>query len=383
MKFLFTTNPLLGHFLPMVPLIRAAQAAGHQVRVATGADLVSAVHRHGFPIWAVGPKMSEVWYELAATADAAKDSAQENWHPAIALFAEPSVARARQLLPMVTSWGPDVVVHELCELAGWEAAAAVGAVDVVHGLGVHENSLPELAQRLGSVVADQLGTSNRAADVLAAPYLDPCPATLQSPVGEAFRDVLPIRPEPGVSYPGEPLPDVMRLLPYQRTIYLTLGTAFNAHDAWRLVLEAVRELPVNVIATTGSDLDPADFGPQPRHIALARFVPQALVLRHVDAVVCHCGSGTMLGALAEGRPIVALPMAADQFANSEQVARVGAGLVVQPADRTPAAIRGAIEQVLEDLSFAQAAYALQAEIAAMPTAEQRLADLVERAGALV
>ena len=32
MKFLFTTNPLLGHLLPMVPLIRAARAAGHEVR---------------------------------------------------------------------------------------------------------------------------------------------------------------------------------------------------------------------------------------------------------------------------------------------------------------------------------------------------------------
>ena len=90
---------------------------------------------------------------------------------------------------------------------------------------------------------------------------------------------------------------------------------------------------VNVIATTGTDLDPAVFGPQPAHIAMAHFVPQALVLRHVDAVVCHAGSGTMLGALAEGRPIVALPMAADQFANAEQIVRTGAGLAVRPDER--------------------------------------------------
>ena len=78
-------------------------------------------------------------------------------------------------------------------------------------------------------------------------------------------------------------------------------------DAWRTALAAVHELDVNVLGTTGPGLDPAVLGPQPRHVALARFVPQALVLRHVDAVVCHAGSGTMLGALAEGRPIVALP----------------------------------------------------------------------------
>jgi UDP:flavonoid glycosyltransferase YjiC (YdhE family) len=382
MKFLFTTNPLLGHFLPMVPLIRAAQAAGHQVRVATGADLAPEVHRHGFPIWAVGPKMSQAWAELAATADPTQDETGQKQHAATVLFARPAAARARQLVPMAATWRPDVVVHELYELAGWEAAAAVGATDAVHGFGTYQAEVPKLAQVAGSVVAEELGTPNRASDIFAAPYLDPCPPSLQPPDANQFSDVLGIRPEVGASYPGERLPDAMRRLPYQRTIYLTLGTAFNAPEAWGVALEATRELGVNVIATTGSNLDPVQLGPQPSHVAMARFVPQGLVLRHVDAVVCHCGSGTMLGALAAGRPIVALPMAADQFANAEQVVRTGAGLAVPPETRTPDTIRTAIEQVLDTLTFAQAAYALQAEIAAMPSAEQRVADLVERASAL-
>ena len=382
MKFLFTTNPLLGHFLPMVPLIRAAQAAGHQVRVATGADLGPEVHRHGFPVWAVGPRMSQVWDELARSDDATQDEAEPERHAAATLFAHPAVARARQLVPMAASWRPDVVVHELYELAGWEAAAAVDAANVVHGFGTHIAELPELAQLVGSVVAEELGTPNRASDIFAAPYLDPCPPSLQSPDLKQFCNVLGIRPEVGMTYPGERLPKAMHRLPYERTIYLTLGTAFNAVDAWHVALEAVHDLQVNVLATTGSDLDPAEFGPQPSHIALARFIPQALVLRHVDAVVCHGGSGTMLGALAEGRPIVALPVAADQFANAEQIVRTGAGLAVQPEVRTPDAIRRAVEQVLDTPGFAQAAYALQAEIAAMPSAEQRVAELVERASAL-
>jgi UDP:flavonoid glycosyltransferase YjiC (YdhE family) len=75
-------------------------------------------------------------------------------------------------------------------------------------------------------------------------------------------------------------------------------------------------------------------------------------------------------------------MAADQFANAEQIVRTGAGLAVQPEERTPEAIRRAVEQVLDTLGFSQAAYALQAEIAAMPSAEQRAAELAERAGVL-
>ena len=376
MKFLFTTNPLLGHLLPMVPLIRAVRAAGHEIRVATGADLAPAVHRHGFPLWAVGPTMASVWAEVRNSEDDSRSEFERARHDACVLFAEPGVARARQLMPMAAAWRPDVVVHELMEIAGWEAAAVSGAVDIVHGLGTHEPHLPEFAQLVCAVAAEQLGTPNRARELFAAPYLDPFPPSLQPANAAPFRQVLPIRPEVGIVYPGERLPESMRHLPYERTVYLTLGTAFNATEAWAMALEAVRDLEVNVIGTTGPDLDPTQFGPQPRHVALARFVPQALVMRHVDAVVCHAGSGTMLGALAEGRPLVALPMGADQFANAEQIVRSRAGLAVPPESRTPATIRAAIHQVLNSISFAQAAYALQTEIATMPSAEQRAAGLV-------
>lgn len=246
MKFLFTTNPLLGHFLPMVPLIRAVRAAGHEIRVASGADLAPAVHRHGFPLWAVGPTEEQVWAEARASADDARSEFERMRHDACVLFAEPGVARARQLMPMAAAWGPDVVVHELTEVAGWEAAAVSGAVDIVPGF----------------------GTPNRARAVLTAPYLDPCPPSLQPAGATPFTHVLPVRPEVGAVYPGERLPEAMRRLPHDRTIYLTLGTAFNAPEAWALALEAVRDLDVNVIATTGSDLDPEQLGPQPRHVAL-------------------------------------------------------------------------------------------------------------------
>ena len=376
MKILFTTNPLLGHFLPMVPLIRAVRAAGHQVRVATGADLAPAVRRHGFPLWLVGPTWAQNWAEQLATADPEAGELERRRHAATVLFAEPGAARARQLVPMAEAWRPDLVVHELLEVAGWEAAAASGAVDVSHGLGTHQRYLPELAEAACRVVADRLGTPDRTDAVLAAPYLDPSPSSLQ-PTGVAtFRHRLPIRPEVGAVYPGERLPDAMRRRPYERTIYLTLGTVFNEPDAWITALEAIRTLPVNVIGTTGPDIDPAIFGRQPEHVMLSRFVPQALVLRQVDAVVCHAGSGTMLGALTEGRPLVALPLGADQFANAEQIVRTGAGVTVRPEDRTPESIRSAVIEVLGDPRFAAAANGLQTEIAAMPSPERRAADLV-------
>ena len=40
MRLLFTASPAYGHLLPLLPMIRAAMTAGHDVRLATGPDMV-------------------------------------------------------------------------------------------------------------------------------------------------------------------------------------------------------------------------------------------------------------------------------------------------------------------------------------------------------
>ena len=383
MKFLFTSNPLYGHFMPMVPLIRAARAAGHQVRVATGSNLTGLVRQYGFPLWLVGSTFAEAMASMPAAAlDRPPSDPERMQAGALNLFGRPGVARTRQLIPMAADWRPDVVVHELFEIAGIEAAAVSGALDVVHGFGAQETYLPELASMVCTAAAAELGTPDRTHRLFSSLYLNPYPCGLEPPCRSQFREVWPIRPEVGTVQPGERLPDRIRDLPYPHTIYLTLGTAFNAPAAWRVALEGVRDLPVNVIGTVGPDLDPAIFGPQPAHVVLERYLPQALVLPRVDAVVSHGGSGTTLGALAEAKPMVILPMAADQFINADQVVRTGSGLALPPVARTPDRIREAIEQVLTYPSYAAAARVLQREILTMPPAEMVLADLVDRVSAV-
>ncbi|WP_309114588.1 hypothetical protein [Saccharothrix sp.] len=39
MKVLFVSAPLVGHVFPMIPLAKALRAAGHEVVLATGADV--------------------------------------------------------------------------------------------------------------------------------------------------------------------------------------------------------------------------------------------------------------------------------------------------------------------------------------------------------
>ena len=296
-------------------------------------------------------------------------------------FGRPGIARARDLTPRAANSEPDLVVHELTEAAGWQAAAVSGALDVIHGFGTHIPYLIEAMQIVLGAVRSELGSSDRSLSLTDVPYVDPCPPLLQPPGGVPFRNVLPLRPEMGVVHPGEQLPEAMRDLPYEKTIYLTFGTAFNVPQVLAQAIDAVRDLQANAIVTTGPGIDPASFDQVPPHIAIEQFVPQALIMKRCAAVVSHTGSGTMLGALAEGLPQVCLPMGADQFSNAAQIARTGAGIVVPPDSRTPQTIRAAIDQVLADPAYAAGARVLQADIAAMPSAADVVNDLAGLAAA--
>ena len=48
MRVLFTSTPGLGHFYPLVPLARAARAAGDEVRIAIGPEGLPSVTDLGF-----------------------------------------------------------------------------------------------------------------------------------------------------------------------------------------------------------------------------------------------------------------------------------------------------------------------------------------------
>jgi MGT family glycosyltransferase len=139
-----------------------------------------------------------------------------------------------------------------------------------------------------------------------------------------------------------------------------------AQAAYRLVLEAVAALPVRVLLTIGADLPLDALGELPANVHVERFVPQDDVLPHASAVLCHGGSGTVLGTLAAGVPLVVLPLFADQPNNAERVAAAGAGLDLKAAGSTVEAARGALSRVLREPSFRAAAQRLASEIAALP-----------------
>jgi UDP:flavonoid glycosyltransferase YjiC (YdhE family) len=373
---LFTAGPLVGHVFPMLPLMYAARDAGHEVVMATGADMVPDLERRGFATWTVGPGLGEAVAELtSASAVPAASHEEQLGRDAVHLFARPSVRRALDLIPRAAAWGPDIVISEITELAGREVACATGALYATHGFGTHVPGTSALAAVMFDHVSAELGTPNRRHAFETGLYIDPCPPGLQSPeFGE--MEVRSIRPGHGGIASDERLPPQFLDLPERPLVYLTLGTVFNDPELARTVLDAIQDLPISIAVTTGPGIDPALLGRRPANVAAAPFVAQALLLPLASAVVSHTGSGTMLGALAAGLPQVCLPRGADQFANAERLHAVGAGIRLLPDDVTPDRLRAAVSSVLDDPAYADAATAMKAEIAAMPSAADVLDDLV-------
>jgi len=376
MRVLFTANPLLGHWLPMLPLARAALAAGHEVVVAAGPDVVPDLERRGFLAWSIGPTVETIHTNVGQRPrEPAETEAERQVADGLAMFADPAVDRARDVQRLTARWQPDIVVQELYELGGSFVPAPL---HVFHGLGTHYPGFVGLVDLALTRISATLGPPAWLTPITETVYVDPFPAELQPPEDQPFLEVMPIRPAAGEVGADDALPEsVLRLS--GPTVYLSFGTLFGSVDVFADALAALQALPVDVVLTCGLRVDPAAFGPLPGRVVVERYVPQALLLPRCSAVVCHAGAGTLIGALAHGLPLVCLPQGADQFGNAQQVARVGAGITLSPGQSTPEAIRAAVDAVLTDPSYASAARSLQAQIAQLPEPTAVMTALVARA----
>jgi UDP:flavonoid glycosyltransferase YjiC (YdhE family) len=133
-----------------------------------------------------------------------------------------------------------------------------------------------------------------------------------------------------------------------------------------------------VLVTIGDAGEPARLDPLPPNVHVERWVPQADIARHAAAVVCHGGFGTTLGALANGLPLVVVPLfAGDQWHNARRVAQVGAGIALQenagprgifevPGPPVVAALGEAVQSALDDPAYRRAAGGVADAIADLP-----------------
>ncbi|MGZ3118290.1 glycosyltransferase [Streptomyces sp. H62] len=362
MRALFTTAPLAGHLLPLVPTAWALRAAGHEVLVATREDFVPVALRSGLPSASCGPAADLAGAVGAGALARPRGEARGVLSGALARVARGGLAGVRRLGEV---WRPDLIVSERAEYAGPLVAAALGVPWVRYHWSV--SSLEEYRRAAEAEFAPELAALGLDRFPQPARVLDPWPVSLRRPDAVAHDGVRHVPAHGDV-----PVPDWAFTRGRGPRICVTLGTMLPRHGAAatgdflaELVAET-RGWDCELLVAVDDDVV-ARWPPLPPAVRHAGRLPLAEVLPACDAVVHHGGQGTSLTALAAGRPQVVTPRLDDQFDNARALAGAGAALLVPPSRATPAAVAAGCAELLENALYAKAAAGLAEEMALLPS----------------
>jgi MGT family glycosyltransferase len=138
-------------------------------------------------------------------------------------------------------------------------------------------------------------------------------------------------------------------------------------------IDGLSRVEARVLVTTGPTIDPASFHAG-ENTTVVRSAPHAQLFGETAVVVTHAGMGTVTRALADGVPLVCIPMGRDQLDVAARAVYRGAGVRLRPR-ATPDAIRAAVERVIREPSFRVAATRIGASITADAAAQRGLAEL--------
>jgi UDP:flavonoid glycosyltransferase YjiC (YdhE family) len=162
-------------------------------------------------------------------------------------------------------------------------------------------------------------------------------------------------------------------------IYASLGTLQNGSEViFRTIAHACVGLDAQLVISLGGGLDPARLGKLAGDPLVVRFAPQLEILKRARMVITHAGLNTVLEALCEGVPMVAVPLANDQPGVAARLKARGACVVVSRHRLNRARLRKAVLLVLQDSGYREAAQALQRAIRGLDGPD-RAAYLIEQA----
>jgi UDP:flavonoid glycosyltransferase YjiC (YdhE family) len=367
----------------LVPLAVAARAAGHTVAFASGEPVVDQARQAGFDTFPAGPDASfrAEWAPHHPGFDQLVGDAQRRFFLTEIFANLELVPRAADLEGIVDSWRPDLIVHEVAELAAPLVGTARGIpyVDVSYGPLIGSTLLKATGEAAAPHWQARGLEAHPVAGLFQHLYVDTCPPSLQSSEIASIAAVQRLRPA-AAEVSDADAPAWLDHLDQSALVYLTMGTVWNRNpEVFRVVIEAVRDDDIALVVTVGNENDPAALGPQPDHVIVDRYIPQGLLLPRCDAVVSHGGAATTLGALAFGVPLLFLPQGADQYANAERVVAAGAGRQLLRDELSVDTVRTELRALLGNAGHRRAAERIRAEIHAMPDA----GDAVRRIEALL
>ena len=171
---------------------------------------------------------------------------------------------------------------------------------------------------------------------------------------------------PNLRYTGPALQSVPATVarPTSTKVLVSLSTTYlpGQAEVLQTVMDALADLPLSVVVTAGPAVDPSSLH-APANATVHAYLPHSDVMPEASLVIGHGGHSTTMLALAHDLPVLVLPinLVFDQVLVGESLQRAGAGLTLA-CRSTAGEIRGAVERMLADDSFAIEAARLGAAI---------------------
>lgn len=162
-------------------------------------------------------------------------------------------------------------------------------------------------------------------------------------------------------------------------IYVSLGTLQNSREPlFRSFAEACRGLDLQLVISHGGGLRPDQVTSFPGNPLVVDYAPQSELLSRAALTITHAGLNTVLDSLANGVPLVTVPITYEQPAIARRVESCGAGRSLSLQRLNPGRLRDIVREVISQPPYRVAAGRIR-ESCSRAGGVQRAADIVESA----
>ncbi len=395
-RFLFVVPPLVGHTNPTLAVGSELMGRGHEVAWTGHPEVVADLL---VPDATFIPVADAAPPSVVAAMEARNLKPSGGINGFRGMWEDFFLPLARQMVPgvaaAVDAFAPDALVVDEHALAGaavaeqrglpWATSATTSA-DLVDPLAFVPKVQAWLFEQMHAVLIEAGVPAERATsfDPRFSPHLVLAftIAELVGPAGSFPEHYAFVGPSLGARTDGPPFPwdwlDDGRPL-----VLVTLGTVNWKAGArfFSVAAETLGGMDAQAVIVAPDDLLPAD--QVPPNVLVTPRVPQLDLLPKVSAVVCHGGHNTVCESLALGVPLVLAAVRDDQPIIADQVVRAGAGVRVKFGRVTAPMLRGALDSVLGQPAFREAAERVGASLSSAggpAAAAHRLELLVEVEG---
>ena len=427
-NILITSTPVVGHITPLLPVARELIDAGHRVRILTGARYREAVESTGatFVALPAGADYDDRDIDATFPGRVGLTGPAAIRYDMKAIFLAPMPAQAEALEAVLADEPVDVILSEplfagLATQLGKPRAErpailVLGTIPLglfsrdtaPFGLGILPMPGPfgRLRNRVLAFITQKVifGPVQKEADrlhreITGRPFLG---FFLDWP---SVSDGVVQFSVPGFEYPRSDLrTEVDYIGPVSRggavkaklpswwkdldtdrpVVHVSQGTVAN-NDFDELLMPTIHGLAnrdVLVVATTGGrDISWIE-AQLPENARVAEFLPYDALFEKVDVFVTNGGYGGVHYALGHGVPMVVAGMTEDKAEVSARIEWTGTGVNLRTNTPSPEQVAAAVDKVLAQPSYREAAARLGAEIQAAPGAAGILPIIDRHAGAV-